>query len=50
MPLWKTMIWPGGKPPAVQATIEAKSQNDAKQLFEAQYGKAAVKSLISQVR
>ena len=50
MPLWKTTIRPGGKPPGVEATVEAKSQSDAKKLFEAQYGKAAVKFGISQVR
>lgn len=50
MPRFETTIYPGGKGPSVKATLEAKSAPEAKKLFEAQYGKEAVKSTMRQVR
>lgn len=43
MPKFKTTIVPGGKSPPVEATVEARNAFEAKKLFEAQYGKEAVK-------
>ena len=49
MPTFRTQIWPGGKGPAVEARVEAKTSGEAKRLFEAQYGKASVKGSVYKV-
>ena len=44
MPTFKAKIYPNGAggPGSVEATVEAKNANDAKKLFEMQYGKGVL--------
>ena len=42
MGTFKAKVKAGGKPPPIEVTIEAKNQNDAKRLLEAQYGKGNI--------
>ena len=42
MATFKARVNPGGKPPSVEVTIEAKNTHDAKRILEGQHGKGSV--------